>query len=233
MTVTEKQISSCVAHYRRLLDARPQNPPESLAQATHSGLQQVVARAGAKRRSPGLLAELEDAFAGAGIVTHPRLTDPKNKPDQRIHFFDRRYQIKDLSAPRNSFPDEDSLRHFVLANLHEFDALRGLTNIQVEKKMPSGRRLDVVGRRSRRNELVGIELKLAEIDDRAVGQSLKYIDDLSKEADKQGLSAHYILLAGGQPNTTGRNQIQRHADQRGVALTVLLYSVAMKLRPHP
>lgn len=233
MAVTEKQIAGCVAYYRRLLDARPQSPPEYPAQATRSGLQQIIVRAGAKRRSAGLLAELEEAFTAAGIVTYPRLTDPKNRPDQRIHFFDRRYQLKDLSIPRQSFPDEDSLRDFVLANLHEFDELRGLTNIQVEKKMPSGRHFDVLGRRSKRGELVAIELKLADIDDRAVGQSLKYIDDLAKEADKQGLSGNYILLAGGQPKPAARNQIQRHADERGVALTVLLYSIEMKLRPHP
>lgn len=233
MTVTEKQIANCVGYYRRLLDARPASLPESLAQATRSGLQQIIVRAGAKRRSAGLLAALEDAFADAGIVTYPRLSDPKNRPDQRIHFFDRRNQLKDVSTARYSFPDEDSLRQFILANLHEFDELRGLTGIQVERKMPSGRRLDIVARRSRLHELVGIELKLNDIDDRAVGQSLKYIDDLAKEGERQGLSAHYVLLAGGQPKIPGRNQIQRHADERGVALTVLLYSVEMKLRPHP
>jgi len=233
MTVTDKQIATCVKHYRRLLDARPAESPASLSQTPRSGLQQIIVRAGAKRRSTGLLAQLEEAFAAEGIVTHPRLTDPKNRPDERIHFFDRRYQIPDLAMSRQVFPTEDSLRAFLVANLHEFDELRGLTGIKTEYKMPSGRRFDVLGRRSRLNELVGVELKLGDINDRAVGQSLQYIDDLAKEADRQGLSAHYIMVAGGQPNTAGRQRIQRHADERGVALTVLLYRVELALRPHP
>lgn len=233
MTVTDEQIANCVTYYRRLLDRRPEGPPASLKQAPRSGLQQIIGRAGAKRRSAGLLNQLEAAFTEAGIVTYPRLTDSKNRPDEHIHFFDQRHQLEELSTPRQTFPDEKSLRAFILANLHEFDELRGLTGVKKEFRMPSGRRFDVLGKRARSNELVGLELKLADIDDRAVGQSLKYIDDLAREAEKRGLSAHYVLLAGGQPNTAGRKQIQRHADERGVTVTVLLYTVEVTVRPHP
>ena len=233
MAVTDKQIANCVNYYRRLLDRRPDGPPASLRQAPRSGLQQIIGRAGAQRRSAGLLNQLEAAFTAAGIVTYPRLTDSKNRPDERIHFFDQRHQLQDLSTPRQSFPDEKSLRAFILANLHEFDVLRGLTGVKKEFRMPSGRRFDVLGKRARSNELVGLELKLAEVDDRAVGQALKYIDDLTKEADKRGLSAHFVLLAGGQPNPSGYKQIQRYAEERGVTVTVLLYTVEVTVRPHP
>lgn len=232
MAVTEKQITGCANYYRRLLDARP-GRPDSLAQATRSGLQQIIQRAGAKRRSVGLLTQLDEAFTDKGIVTYPRLTDRKIRPDERIYFFDRGQEPRDLVLPRQSFPSERMLREYLQANLHEFEALRGLTKIQTEKRMPSGRRLDLVGRRARLNELVGIELKLGDINDRAVGQSLQYIDDLAKEGDKQGLSAHYVLLAGGQANSAAHQRIQRHADACGVTLSVLLYSVEMTVRAHP
>ena len=77
----DSQLSGITGGYSM---REPASPPESLTQATRSGLQQIIVRAGAKRRSAGLLAALEDAFADAGIVTYPRLSDPKNRPDQRI-----------------------------------------------------------------------------------------------------------------------------------------------------
>lgn len=62
MAVTDKQIEACVAHYRKLLDARPDRPA-SLAQAPRSGLQKILVRAGAQRRSAAVLTQLEDALS--------------------------------------------------------------------------------------------------------------------------------------------------------------------------
>ena len=232
MAVTDTQIQACVAYYRKLLEARPDRPA-SLAQAPRSGLQKVLARAGAQRRSAAVLAQLEDAFTEEGIVTFPCLTNRKNSPDERIHFFRRGTEPEASALPRQRFRTEASLREFLLANLHEFDEFRSLTGIVKEKRMPSGRKLDVFAKRARRGELVGIELKLGTIDDRAVGQSLQYIDDLAKEAAKQNLSAHYFIVAGGQPNPAGRQRIQRHADAAGVSLTILIHHVEMTLTAHP
>ncbi len=232
MAVTEDKVQACVAHYRKLLDARPDRPA-SLAQAPRSGLQKVLARAGAQRRSAAVLTQLEDAFTGAGIVTLPRLTDRKNRPDERIHFFIRGAEPENVALPRQHFRTEKSLREYLLTNLHEFDEFRGMTGIVQEKRMPSGRRLDIVAKRARRGELVGIELKLGAIDDRAVGQSLQYIDDLAKEATKQNLSAHYFIVAGGQPNPAGRQRIQRHANAAGVTVKTLVHQVDMTLRELP
>jgi hypothetical protein len=111
----DEKVAQCVTYYRKLLDARPKTP-ESLQQATRSGLQQIIHRAGAKRRTDALLARLDEAFAENGIVTRPRVTDPKNRPDERIYMFDRRHQLKGLSKlTRQSFPDENSLRQFIPA----------------------------------------------------------------------------------------------------------------------
>ncbi|WP_197518315.1 endonuclease NucS domain-containing protein [Mycobacterium sp. E3198] len=233
MAADDEKVAQCVAYYRKLLDARPKTP-ESLQQATRSGLQQIIHRAGAKRRTDVLLARLDEAFAEKGIVTRPRLTDPKNRPDERIYMFDRRHQLKGLSKlTRQSFPDENSLRQFILANLHEFDELRGLTVVEKEKRQTSGRRFDLLCKRPRRNQLVAIELKLKAADYRTVGQSLQYIDDLIIEADKQGCSPHFILIAGGQPNPAAHDQIQDYAEARGVGVTFLLHRVEMSLRLHP
>lgn len=232
MAVTDKQIATCVAYYRKLLDARPDRPA-SLAQAPRSGLQKILHRAGAQRRSAGVLKDLEDAFGEASIVTYPRLTDRKNSADERIHFFARGREPDGVALPRQHFTSEASLRDFLLTNLHEFDQFRGLTGVAREKRMPSGRKLDILAKRARRGELVGIELKLGGINDRAVGQSLQYIDDLANLAAKQNFSAHYFLVAGGQPNPAGKQRIQRHADAQGVTLSILIHSVEMTLKTHP
>lgn len=229
---TDDKIAGCAAYYRARLNSRP-GTPESLQQATRSGLQQIIERAGAKRRTGQLLARLDEAFADARIVTFPRLTDPNNRPDERIYMFDRDHQMKGLSQARQSFPDQAALRDFILSNRHQFDALRGLSDVKSEAKLASGRRLDLLAKRPRRNQLIGIELKLDEADDRAVGQSLHYIDDLAKEAEKFGTQPHFILIAGGQPNKSVRARIESYAETRGVGVTFLLHRVEMSLRPHP
>lgn len=229
---TEDKIASCAEHYRERLDARP-GTPESLQQATRSRLDQIIERAGAKRRSDQLLARIDEAFADVQIVTFPRLTDPHNKPDERIFMFDRDHQIEGLAQARQSFRNQAALRDFILDNRHQFEALRGLSDIKPEAKLASGRRVDLLAKRPRRNQLVGIELKLDEADDRAVGQSQHYIDDLAKEAERQGVEPHFMLIAGGQPNKSVRARIESYAKTRGVGVTFLLHRVEMSLRSHP
>lgn len=103
MAVTDKQVEACVAYYRKLLDARPDRPA-SLAQAPRSGLQKILARAGAKRRSTAVLTQIEDALTEAGGATLPRLTDRKNSPDERIYFFVRGSEPEDVALPRRRYP---------------------------------------------------------------------------------------------------------------------------------
>jgi hypothetical protein len=84
MAATDDKVAKAVAHYRKLLNALPQSP-ESLSQAPSSQLHVIIERAGAKRRSPNLLAQLEEAFGNEGIVTFPPLTDPFLKPTDRVY----------------------------------------------------------------------------------------------------------------------------------------------------
>ena len=104
-------------------------------QAKRSRLQQIIERAGAKRRNEQLLARIDDAFGEAGIVTFPRLTDPKNKPDERIYLFDRDHQMHGLVVNRQAFRNQAALRDFILDNIHEFDELRGLAGITPEARL--------------------------------------------------------------------------------------------------
>ena len=134
---------------------------------------------------------------------------------------------------RQAFRNLAALRDFILDNIHEFDELRGLAGITPEARLGSGRKLDLLATRPRRSQLVGIELKLGEADDRAIGQCQHYVDDLVKEAENRGLAAHFILIAGGNPNRSVRSRIESYARTRAVTVDFLLHSVAMTLRPHP
>lgn len=214
------------------MDERP-GPPESLRQSTRSGLQTIIQRTGAKRRTDPLLARLDEAFDAEGIATFPRLTDPRNRPDEPIYLFGRDHQPDLLPVQRQRFLDEPSLWDFIWANRHEFDELRGLSNFESERRMTSGRRFDLFCKRPRLSQLVGIELKLGDINDRAVGQCLQYIDDIAKEATDIGWSARFILITGGQPNSKARSRIQAYAQSLGVEVTFLLYRVELTLDVHP
>jgi hypothetical protein len=94
---TEAKVTECVAHYRGLLDSRPQ-PPKSLSQVPDSRLHVIIGRAGAKRRSQALLARLDQAFKDAGIITFPPLTDPYLKPSDRVISLPRRRTCKASSG---------------------------------------------------------------------------------------------------------------------------------------
>ena len=73
MAVTDDKIAKTVAYYRKKLEALPHSP-RSLSQSPSSQLRVIIERAGAKRRSQELLAQLEQAFKDKGITTFPPLT---------------------------------------------------------------------------------------------------------------------------------------------------------------
>lgn len=106
--VTKDKVVKAVAYYRKKLDARPQ-PPESLSQAPDSQLHVIIKRAGAQRRSPALLARLEQAFSDADILTFPPLTDPFLKPGDRIRMLDANQPVEGLASQRELFTTEKEL----------------------------------------------------------------------------------------------------------------------------
>jgi len=141
--------------------------------------------------------------------------------------------IEGLTPTRQLFQDESTLLSFILANRDELDEFRslGLTGFK-QVKLDSGRRVDLLCKRPALNQLVGIELKVREPDDRAVGQLDHYLDDLAEHARKRGCSAHFILITG-QPEKSVRDHVESYAAARGLTVTFLLYRVQMNLLEHP
>jgi hypothetical protein len=149
----DENIAHCVAHYRGLLDARPQTP-ESLSQAPDSRLRVIMRRAGAERRSEQLLARLDRAFKDAGIETFPPLTDPGLGSEDRVWMYDASHPIEDLTPTRQLFHDEKTLESFILANRDELEELRefGLKDSRAQVRLDSGRRIDLLCNRPTLNQ---------------------------------------------------------------------------------
>ena len=234
MAATDEKIASCVAHYRRLLDVLP-DAPTSLSQAPDSHLRVILDKAGAKRRTDAVLARLDEAFLAAGIVTHPRLTEPGLGREQRIFMLDGSAQIEGLAPDRCLFDDERTLHHFLMANsavLDEFTS-RGLVDFRSESPFTDGKRVDLLCRERDTNVVVGIELKAAQPDDRAVGQIEQYLDDLAKYAKDHGHPGSRAIVIAGQPDLSVKRRVERYAAAQGQQVEFLLYRVDVRLEPHP
>jgi hypothetical protein len=231
---TEEKVAECVAHYRGLLDSRPQ-PPESLSQAPDSRLHVIIGRAGAKRRSEALLARLDQAFKDAGITTFPPLTDPYLKPSDRVCMLDAKQPVKGLASQRHLLATEKDLQSFVWARRAQLDEFRklGLTGFQEQARLDSGRRVDILCKRPALNQLVAIELKVGQPDDRSAGQTQQYLDDLARHSKNHGYDSAHLIVISGQPDKSVRNRVEHYARTRGVTVEFLLYRVQTELLPHP
>lgn len=232
MAVTDDKIAATVARYRKLLDKRPQTP-ESLSQAPRSELRVIMEDAGAKRRSPALLEKLEAAFTDAGIVTFPSLTDPFLKSTDRVCMFDAQQPIDGLAEQRFLFPAEKDLQSFIWARREHIERFRGLSGFTQQAVLDSGRRVDLLCRKAASNQLVAIELKPAQPDDRSVGQVQKYLTDLARHAGSHGFDSAHLIVITGQPDRSVRERVERYADSCGLTVEFLLYRVHTKLLPHP
>lgn len=234
MAFSEDKLIACVKHYRRLLDDLPKYP-ESLSQAPDSRLHVIVEKTGAQRRSKDLLARIDQAFKDEGMHTYPPLTTSDLASEDRVFILDAAHPIKGLARTAQLFPDEKALQHFILAYNDWFPDLRrlGLTDFQEEVFLDSGRRVDLLCRRRRSNQLVGIELKVREPDDRAVGQLQQYIDDLDSHAKQHGFDSAHLIVIAGQPDRSVRARVDDYAATRGLEVTFLLYRVRMELAEHP
>ena len=115
--------------------------------------------------------------------------------------------IEGLTPTRQLFQDESTLLSFILANRDELDEFRslGFTGFK-QVKLDSGRRVDLLCERPALNQLVGIELKVREPDDRAAGQVEQYLEDLAEHARNHGYDSAHLILIAGQPDKSVRNQ---------------------------
>lgn len=234
VAATEDKISKVVEHYRRLLNQLPQ-PPKTLTQAPSSRLDVIVERAGAKRRSAALLAQLEAAFSDEGIKTFPSLTDPFLKSTDQVRMLDAAQPIEELAPQRELFASEKELQDFLWTRRDHIEVFRrrGYSKFKKQAKLDSGRRVDILCTSSKHNQLVAIELKVARLDDRAVGQAQEYIDDLAAHAASRTFASSHLIIVAGQPNKSARAKIERYAASRGASVEILLYRVQILLVPHP
>jgi len=171
---------------QRKLDAHPRTP-ESLSQAPASRLHVIIELAGAKRRNEALLAQLDQAFTTRrSSPTHGSRTPSSTRRPPSV-MFDRQPPNQGLTR-HDSYPRREDLQSFILANLDEFDEFRelGLSDFRPQARLDSGRRVDLLCKRPALNQLVGIELKVREPDERAAGQLQQYLDDLAEHARKHG-----------------------------------------------
>lgn len=234
MATSEDKLAQCAAYYRRLLDGLPQSP-ESLSQAPDSRLHVIIERAGAKRRSEELLRRIEEAFSAEGMRTFPALTDPDLASDDRVFVLDAKRPIEGLAPRRQLFRDEKTLQEFVSTHLDWFRDLRRLKLCDFDEQavLDSGRRVDILCKRRGSNQLVGIELKVREPDDRAVGQLQQYLDDLRSHATNHGFDSAHLIVISGQPDKSVRERVDAYAESHGAEVTFLLYRVQLELVEHP
>ena len=232
MVATDETIAKCVQYYRRLVSPRSS---QSASQARDSRLDVIIGRAGAKRRSKQLLARLEHAFTAAGLGTDPQLTAPDLRIDERVFVFDATRPIDDL--PRRdgcSFTNEAAMQSFVWTNrkkIRKFQEL-GLKGFKSQFPLDGGEgKIDLLCHRStqREKELVGIELKPGKPNDRAEGQSQRYLDGLDAYARTHGYDSAHLIVISGRPNKAARTRVESYAAAKGMKVTFLLYSVQMNL----
>lgn len=110
---------------------------------------------------------------------------------------------------------------------------RGLTGLQEQAKLDSGRRVDILCKRTKLNQLVAIELKAAQPDDRSAGQVQQYLDDLARHAKNHGYDSAHVIVVSGQPDESVRDRVEQYARIRDVTVEFLLYRVQLKLVAHP
>jgi hypothetical protein len=104
---------------------------------------------------------------------------------------------------------------------------------QKQATLDSGRRVDLLCERTELKQLVAIELKVREPDDRATGQIEQYLDDLARYSKKHGYDSAQLILIAGQPDKSVRNRVEHDASTRGLTVRFLLYRVQMELLAHP
>lgn len=234
MAATDDKIAKTAAHYKKLLDGLP-HPPESLSQAPSSQLHVIIERAGAKRRSTALMEQLQKAFEDIGIVTFPPLNDPFLGAVDRVCMLDAEQPIEALASQRELLSTEKELQGFIWARRKQLVDFRqrGLSGFKEQARLDSGRRVDILCKRAALNQLVAIELKAAQPDDRSAGQTQQYLDDLARHAKNHDYDSAHLIVITGQPDKSVRDRVERYADARGLTVEFLLYRVQTKLLPHP
>lgn len=197
----------------------------SLRHMPSSSIGAMVREAGYERTSVKLLQEISNRLRDKGIDFFPELTDPANTAKTRIYFFDAKRPVKGLQPTSDLFKNEKELSRFLWLNREDlaYFKKRRLQVLSPETRIADGMVIDLLAVDKKTNELVGIELKAKEADDRLVGQAAKYMRALKSLAAAEGRQGARLLIVTGQPDDDLAERIQVHAETLGVPTEWLLY----------
>ncbi len=132
-------------------------------ETTRSKLHVILHDCGWKKRGSENLERIQAAFEEAGTYPEPMLTAPGIDWDQMIYFSREKPDpyFPDWYAPQHAFPTEKSLQRFLVQNFSVIPEFLDLKQPQMEYKLPSELRVDILCRERRSNAYVAIELKKA------------------------------------------------------------------------
>jgi hypothetical protein len=228
----EGKLERLVEETRKRVDNDRDAP--SLKSSPNSYLNTLIKQAGYKRKSDKLLEQLDERLDAAGIGTHPNLRDPSICSDTRIFFFDLRRPIPRFQQPRQRFAEEKELARFLAMNWAALPYIKkaGLKFRGREVRLDGSSIIDLLAVDKATDELVGFELKVADGDDRLLGQAARYMPLLKSRAKKEGRSGARLIIVTGQPDAALASRIQDLAIKYGVKVDWLLYTVSIDLAAH-
>lgn len=228
----EGKLQRLVEETRKRVDREGDVAP-SLKQSPSSYLRTLIQQAGYERKSDKLLEELDERLDAAGIATHPNLRDPSIGPDTRIFFFDLKRPIPKFQQPRQRFAEEKELSRFLAMNWAALPYIKkaGLRFRNREVRLDGSAIIDLLAVDKKTDELVGFELKVADGDDRLLGQAARYMSCLSAQAKKENRSGARLIIVTGQPNPDLAARVEELGRHYGVRTEWLLYSVTVDVFP--
>lgn len=227
----DDRLQRLIEKTRKRVDDAPESAARSLRHSPDSLLSTLVREAGYDRVSDKLLEELDELLETADLGTHPKLTDPSNTSKTRVHFLDLKRPVPGFQQPRQLFAEEKELSRFLQMNWNrlEYVKMHGLRLRGREFRIAENCTIDLLAVDSKRDELVGFELKVSEGDDRLIGQAAKYLSALAKQADREGRAGARLVIVTGQPDEELAVRVQDLAEKYGIAADWLLYSVSIDL----
>lgn len=210
---------------------RDRDSTPTLKGSPYSYLRSLRQQAGYERMSDKFLEELDERLDAAGIGTHPNLRDPSIGPDTRIFFFDLKRPFPKFQQPRQRFAEEKELSRFLAMNWAVLPYVKkgGLRFRGREVRLDGSAIIDLLAVDKKTDELVGFELKVADGDDRLVGQAARYMSCLVSHAKKEGRSGARLVVVTGQPDTDLADRVRELGEHYGVKTEWLLYKVSVDL----
>jgi hypothetical protein len=171
---------------------------EQAREAKHGGrkrpyrlLRSVLKACGYEKQSKKALAAIQKALEDRGVQPEPSLIRRSVRASDPIRFT---LVAERSPEARFTFPDDDSLRDFILQHLSSFPELSSYRPVKKEFQLDSGRRVDIFCRERGTERAVVIEVEKESAE--TVEQLLKYLDELDAGRNPRDLPALGIIISG-------------------------------------